>query len=84
MACSSRCVTQDHDSMGACLRSMGIRVTGANSAAGRSTTAERKWNKNLADYRAARAEGIQPASTRPKDIEQAKILSDYTGQAFRA
>lgn len=43
---------------------------------------EKKWDKELALYRSARAQGIQPNTTRTKDIRQALDVSDKTGYAF--
>ena len=53
--CSSGCKTQDHESWGACVRAKNTRVGWAASAAGRDRTTEKKWDKELSDYRDARA-----------------------------
>ena len=60
------------------------RIAYSDSANNRDYTAQKKWDAELDSYRAARAEGIQPASTRTPDIEAAKRISDQTGQAFQA
>lgn len=54
----------------------------ANSANGFDLTREKKWEKNLEDYRAARKQGIQPSSTSPGAIREAVAISDATGSAF--
>jgi hypothetical protein len=45
-------------------------------------TAEKKWTKELDAYASARKQGIQPASTKMKDIEKAVRLSDEKGVAY--
>lgn len=82
--CSSSCPTRDHDSFGACLRAKGVKVAYCNSAGGMDYTAQKNWDRNLADYKDARAEGIQPGQTTPKAIEDARRASDATGTAFKA
>lgn len=84
MACRTGCITRDHESYAACLRSAAVRVAYANSANGMDLTAQKRWDSELDAYRAARAEGLQPASTKRKDIDAAKAVSDKTGKAFSA
>lgn len=84
MACTSGCPTQDHATWGECVRSKALRVAWANSAGGLDLTAEKRKNSELDAYRAARAQGIQPATTRRRDIEEAVRISDETGKAFQA
>ena len=45
---------------------------------------QRKWDAELKAYKAARAEGIQPAGTTMKAINEAKQASDNLGRAFNA
>lgn len=54
----------------------------ANSNMVASGWTEKKWNKELDLYRSARAQGIQPNTTKTKDIRQALDVSDKTGYAF--
>ena len=42
------------------------------------------WDGELQAYRDARAQGIQPASTKRKDIEAAVAASNHFGKAFKA
>src|SRR6266513_3080523 len=56
------------------------RTLGAGKHLG--LTAGRRLESRLEDYRATRAEGIQPSSTRRADIDRAKRLSDQAGSAF--
>lgn len=45
---------------------------------------QKKWDAELAAYRDARAQGIQPAGTTMRAINQAKEASDKLGVAFNA
>lgn len=47
-------------------------------------TAQKKWDKELDLYKSARAQGIQPASTKTRDIRKAIEISNKTGRAFDA
>lgn len=85
MTCSSSCPTPGlHANLGECIRSKGVAVTYCNSASGRDLTAAKKVERDLDAYAAARAEGIQPAGTGRRQVEDAKILSDLSGKAFQA
>jgi hypothetical protein len=44
----------------------------------------KKWDAELQAYRDARAQGIQPSSTRMKDIQVAVEVSNRAGKAFKA
>ena len=53
--------------------------------AGRAESmSQKKWDAELKAYKAARAEGIQPAGTTMKAINEAKQASDNLGRAFNA
>lgn len=84
MACRSGCKTQDHASWAECARDAGIRVAYANSAKGLDLTAQKRWDRELDEYGAARAQGIQPRSTKTRDIRAAVDHSNMTGSAFNA
>jgi len=45
---------------------------------------QKKWDAELAAYRNARDEGIQPAGTSMSAINQAKEASDKLGKAYNA
>lgn len=79
MACSSTCPTQDHETYGACMRAKNIKIADVGY-----TTANKKHTTELSAYAKARAEGIQPKSTRKHDIEKAVRTSDKTGTAYQA
>lgn len=83
MACRTGCPTQDHANWGDCARASNMRVA-YSGIGGQDYTAQKKWDKELAEYRSARAQGIQPASTRTKDIRKAVEISNKTGRAFDA
>lgn len=82
--CTSGCPTQTCPSYAACLKGKGVKVAYCNSATGGDYTAQKKWDSELDLYRQARAEGIQPATSKRKDIERAMRLSDATGKAHQA
>ena len=83
MACRSGCPTQDHASWGECARAANLRVAFCGVGGG-DATKQKKWDAELQSYRDARAAGIQPATTRSKDIKAAVALSDKAGRAFDA
>jgi len=45
---------------------------------------QKKWDAELSAYRDARSEGIQPAGTSMKKINEAKEASEKLGVAFDA
>lgn len=62
----------------------GFAPTRSLKAGQMDRTASKRWEHRLEDYQHTRQEGIQPLTTRTRDIEEAKRASDETGQAFRA
>lgn len=84
MACRTGCATKEHQSYAECLRAAGTKVAYANTAGGMDYTAQKKWDKELDFYRQAKADGIQPATTKTKDIRAAYAASESTGTAFQA
>lgn len=84
MPCRSGCLTQDHASYAECLRECAPRVIYANEAARHDYTAQKRWDQELSDYRDALSQGIEPAGTDRRSIDQAVRLSDATGKAFDA
>lgn len=77
--CRTGCKTQDHESYGDCLRDSNISF-GNEQVIGTL----KKNEKELTAYRDARKLGIQPASTRMKDIQKAVRVSEATGRAAKA
>ena len=49
----------------------------------RLTMSSKKWDKELALYRSARAQGIQPEGTSTAKIRKAIDISNKTGKAFK-
>lgn len=77
--CRSGCPTQDHESWGECARVSNIGISNEVAAA-----SIKKTDKELSAYRDARKLGIQPASTKMKDIQKAVRASDTIGRAAKA
>jgi hypothetical protein len=73
-----------HRTWGACQRSKSIRIGYCRSAAGYDATRQKKWDKEIDAYKAARAEGIQPEGTTMRQIEEARRASDQMGVAYDA
>jgi len=80
MACSSSCRTKDHSSYGACLRAKNLRT---NALDPEILGAQKAADKTLDSYAQARKYGIQPASTRPHDVQAAIQVSEITGSAYQ-
>jgi hypothetical protein len=83
MACRTGCPTQDHESWGDCLRASNISMNAGDAKSGIAMP-RKKVEKELSLYRQARAQGIQPKSTRTKDIQRAIDMSNMTGKAHNA
>lgn len=49
----------------------------------RLTMSAKKWDKELALYRSAREQGIQPEGTSTAKIRKAIDISNKTGKAFK-
>lgn len=79
MACRTGCPTQDHESYGACLKSVNLYAH-----VGEAYEARQAGDNELRDYRAARVQGIQPATTRKRDIDRAVALSQAVDSPFNA
>lgn len=84
MNCSTGCSTGPHATFGECLRSKNLKVAYCQSAAGKDATRQRRWDDDLAAYRDAVRQGVQPATTRRGDVDQAMQASERSGVAFRA
>lgn len=82
--CTSSCISRDHENWGQCVRDKGLKIAYANSANGQDATTQKRFDKALDEYRAARAQGIQPSSTRPDAVRRAVEISNTTGSAFQA
>jgi hypothetical protein len=77
--CRTGCKTQDHANWGECARAANLSVSNEQVS-----NTLKKNEKELTAYRDARKLGIQPASTRMKDIQKAVRVSEATGRAAKA
>ncbi len=73
-----------HDTYGAHLRAKRLHVAYCRSAKNFDFTDEKAKEKELALYKDARAQGVQPATTKTKDIRAALDMSDRAGCAYDA
>jgi hypothetical protein len=64
-------------------KALGIQMNAGDAKASTSMTTK-KWDGELQAYRDARAQGIQPSSTKLKDIQTAVDISNRAGRAFQA
>jgi hypothetical protein len=66
------------------IKTLELGTGDANGALVANGWTNKKWDGELSAYRDARAQGIEPKSTKLKDIQEAVAVSDKTGQAFVA
>lgn len=79
MTCRSACTAPgSHETYGECLRASGVHASRVDA------TRENRWQRELTEYRSARSQGIQPASTRLADTRVALDASDRTGRPYDA
>jgi hypothetical protein len=78
--CRTGCETQDHSSFGECCRAANLALHGF----GDSGHANKAHDQELADYREARAQGIQPKSTRSEDTAFAVAASNAVDRPWNA
>lgn len=81
--CATACLTKDHQTFGECVRSAGIKV-GYCGQGGLDASAEKKWQRELAEYKSARAQGVQPSGTKLADTRRAMEISEKTGVAWQS
>jgi hypothetical protein len=81
--CRSGCKTQDHESYSDCLQDAGLSFTGCfPTRRGWDKTKEKNWDSELDSYYSAVRQGVEPISTKKKDIDAALMLSNEAGKAF--
>ena len=81
--CRSGCKTQDHESYSDCLQSANLGFAGCfPTRQGWDKTKEQADTKELNSYYSAVRQGIEPISTKKKDIDAAVRLSNEAGKAF--
>ena len=78
----------DHTKCGGPDKCFGCKARGlqlnTGDASSQKATTNKKWEGELNAYRAARAEGIQPAGTTLEKVQEARRASDVMGKAFDA
>ncbi|ONK10374.1 hypothetical protein STBA_10960 [Streptomyces sp. MP131-18] len=82
MTCTSGCKTQDHASYGQCLQAKAVKTYLASPSKGLDGTRQKRWDADLAAYRDAVRQGIQPESTNRPVVDKAVRLSDKAGAAY--
>lgn len=81
--CTSGCKTQDHESYSDCLMSKNTGFAGCfPTRQGWDKDRENADKKELDSYYSAIRQGIEPISTKKKDIDAAVKLSNEAGKAF--
>ncbi len=79
--CTQSCKTQDHESYGECMQSNMPMFMGVNpTKTGWDQDKVNKDEKELKSYYSALKQGVEPRSTRNKDIDAALKLSDKAGK----
>jgi hypothetical protein len=81
--CRTGCKEKNHESYIECLKASNFHINSGDAGRAESMTAK-KWDNELAAYRQARDEGIQPAGTTMRAINEAKAASDKLGAAYNA
>lgn len=82
--CTSGCRTKDHASYAECLQQNMPMISPSStpSRSGWDRAQIKKDDKELDSYYSAVRQGIEPRSTRQKDIDAAVKLSNESGKAF--
>lgn len=80
--CTSGCKTKSHASYGECLKDKGVKTYLASPSKGLDGTTQKKWDRELSDYRDARRQGVAPDGTTHAKVEKAMRLSDQVGAAY--
>ena len=81
--CTSSCKTKDHDNYGECIRFNTPMFVGVNpTKTGWDQDKVKKDEREIQSYWDATRQGIEPRSTRKKDIDAAVKLSNDAGKAF--
>ena len=81
--CTSSCKTKDHESYADCLKQNSPMFAGCfPTRQGWDKDREKKDNKELDAYYSAVKQGVEPRSTKMKDIKAALDISNQAGKAF--
>lgn len=79
--CRSGCPTKDHATWGECARAANLRVAYCGIGGG-DATEQKRWDQELALYRSARAQGVQPDGTKAHQVKAALEASQAAGAAY--
>jgi hypothetical protein len=82
--CRSGCLEKNHESWIECLRDANLNINAGDAGRVEAPMTAKKWDAELSAYRDARAQGIQPAGTTLKAVNEAKAASDKLGAAYNA
>ena len=82
--CRTGCLEKNHESYIECLRASNLHINSGDAGRAEAPMTAKRWEGELDAYRKARAEGIQPAGTTMKAINEAKAASDKLGAAYNA
>ena len=74
--CRSGCLTQEHATWGECARAANLRIGQVDA------TEQSKWDRELAEYRAATSAGIRPDGTKTSDTRSAVAHSEKWGKPY--
>lgn len=80
--CRSGCLTQDHATWGECARAANLRINAVMTSPLRDVWD--KTNSDLAAYRAARGDGIQPEGTTMQKVQEARNATSLLGRPYNA
>lgn len=80
--CSSGCKTQDHATYGECLRANRPAVRNSTQSVDSLYKRELVNYTEITEYKAARAQGIQPKGSKLSDIRTAVALSQKADAAL--
>jgi hypothetical protein len=81
MACRTGCKTKDHASWGECARAADLKVS---AIAPHNQEGYDRTKKELAAYRAARRDGIQPEGTTMDKIQAARRATENMKRPYNA
>ena len=81
-ACRSGCLTQDHATWGECARAANLRINAVMVSPLRDVWD--KTNSDLAAYREARGDGIQPEGTTMQKVQEARNATSLLGRPYNA
>jgi hypothetical protein len=65
------------------LARMNVRIAYASSAKNMDYSSQKRWDRELAEYRDLKAQGIQPGGSTRHHLDKAKAISDATGKPFQ-